>query len=53
VLHGGVDIEAANMDATKVAYLERQEKQQAAQEVRTALRRLREERPGNPAGKLR
>jgi len=43
VLHGGVDIEADNMDAAKAAYLDRQESKQAAQDVRAALKRMHEE----------
>jgi hypothetical protein len=43
VLHGGVDIEAKDMDAAKVAWLERQERIQAAEQVRLARNRMREE----------
>lgn len=43
VLHGAVDVEAANMDERKAAYLDSQEKQQAAQQVRHALREMRNE----------
>lgn len=43
VLHGGVDIEAENMDAAKAAYLDRQESKQAAQDVREALKRMHQE----------
>lgn len=50
VLHGGVDIEPADMDAAKVAFLETQEKVRAAEEIRAARRRMRAENerpPGN------
>jgi hypothetical protein len=40
VLHGGVDIEPSNMDAAKADYLDRQEKRQAAADVREALRKM-------------
>jgi hypothetical protein len=43
VLHGGVDIEAKNMDAAKADYLDRQEKRQAAADVREALKKMRED----------
>lgn len=47
VLHGGVDIEPANMDAAKADYLDRQEKQQAAKDVRAARERMRRELEDN------
>jgi hypothetical protein len=40
VLHGGVDVEPANMDAAKAEYLDRQEKQQAARDIREARARM-------------
>jgi hypothetical protein len=40
VLHGTVDIEPSNMDAAKAEYLDREEKKQAAADVREALRRM-------------
>jgi hypothetical protein len=40
VLHGGVDIEPADMDAAKASLLELQEKKKAAEEVREALKRM-------------
>jgi len=43
VLHGGVDIEPSNMDAAKADYLDRQEKRQAAIDVRAALQQMRED----------
>jgi len=43
VLHGSVDIEPSNMDAAKAEFLDRQEKKQAAADVRLALRRMKEE----------
>jgi hypothetical protein len=43
VLHGGVDIEAKDMDAEKVAWLERQERIRAAEQVREARKRMRDE----------
>jgi F420-dependent methylenetetrahydromethanopterin dehydrogenase len=43
VLHGGVDIEPSNMDAAKAEYLDRQEKQQAARDVRAARERMKRE----------
>jgi len=38
-----VDIEPSNMDAAKAEFLDRQEKKQAAADVRLALRRMKEE----------
>jgi hypothetical protein len=43
VLHGGVDVEPMNMDAAKAEYLDRQEKQQAARDVRAARARMQRE----------
>jgi hypothetical protein len=43
VLHGGVDVEPINMDAAKAEYLDRQEKKQAAVDVRAARARMQEE----------
>lgn len=43
VLHGGVDVEPSNMDAAKADYLDRQEKQQAARDVRAARDRMKRE----------
>jgi hypothetical protein len=43
VLHGGVDIEAADMDAAKAEFLDVQEKKRAAEEVRQALKQMRSE----------
>jgi hypothetical protein len=43
VLHGGVDIEPSNMDAAKADYLDRQEKRQAAIDVREALQQMRQD----------
>jgi hypothetical protein len=43
VLHGGVDIEPENMDAAKAEYLERQEQKQAAEQVRNAVKKMRQE----------
>jgi hypothetical protein len=43
VLHGGVDIEPSNMDAAKADYLDRQEKRQAAVDVREALKQMRQD----------
>jgi hypothetical protein len=40
VLHGRVDIEAENMDEAKVAELERLERKQAAEQVRTARQEM-------------
>jgi len=42
-LHGGVDIEPANMDRAKAEMLDRQEKVQAAKDVREALLRMRDD----------
>jgi hypothetical protein len=47
VLHGGVDIEAQNMDAAKAEYLERQEQKEAAEQVRNAVKKMREELAGD------
>ena len=43
VLHGGVDIEPADMDAAKAEFLDLQEKKKAAEEVRQALKRMQSE----------
>ena len=43
VLHGDVDVGPSNMDAKKAEYLDRHEKQRAAQEVRRALRQMTDE----------
>lgn len=43
VLHGGVDVEPVNMDAAKAEYLDHQEKQQAARDVRAARARMQRE----------
>ncbi len=43
VLHGRVDIEAENMDEAKIAEIERREKKQAAEQIRAALQRARED----------
>ena len=43
VLHGGVDIEAADMDAAKADFLDRQEAARAAQDVRDAVKRMNDE----------
>lgn len=40
VLHGGVDVEPANMDAAKAEFLDRQEKEQAARDIRQARQRM-------------
>jgi hypothetical protein len=42
-LHGTVDVEAENMDEAKAAELERLEKKQAADEIRRARERMRQE----------
>jgi hypothetical protein len=42
-LHGTVDVEAENMDEAKAAELERREKKQAADEIRQARERMRQE----------
>ncbi len=43
VLHGNIDVSPQDMDAAKAEYLDRREKQQAAQEIRAARRRMKEE----------
>lgn len=43
VLHGGVDVEPMDMDAAKADYLDRQEKKQAAVDVRAARARMESE----------
>ena len=43
MLHGGVDIEPENMDAAKAEYLDRQESKRAAQDIRQATRRMKDE----------
>lgn len=43
MLHGGVDVEPANMDAAKADFLDRQEAARAAQDVRDAVRRMNDE----------
>jgi hypothetical protein len=40
VLHGGVDVEAADMDAAKAEFLDLQEKKKAAEQVREAVRQM-------------
>jgi hypothetical protein len=47
VLHGGVDIEAENMDAAKAEYLDRQESKRAAQDIREAIKRMKDELSGS------
>ena len=42
-LHEGVDVEASDMNAAKTAYLEKQESQKAAREVRSALKKMNED----------
>lgn len=44
-LYGAVDIEAENMDEAKAAELERLEKRHAAQQIRMARERMREDEP--------
>lgn len=51
VLHGGVDVEPTNMDAAKAEYLDRQEKQQAARDVRAARSRMMRELDGTEPDK--
>jgi len=46
VLHGGVDVEPANMDQAKAEYLDRQEKTQAAKDVRAAIQRMNDDLGG-------
>jgi hypothetical protein len=43
VLHGGVDVEPTDMDAAKAQYLDKQEKQRAAVEIRLARKQMQEE----------
>ncbi len=43
ILHGRVDVEADNMDEAKVAEIERLEKKRAAEQIREARRRMRED----------
>lgn len=43
LLHGGVDIEPADMDAAKAEFLDLQERKRAAQETRDAVRRMKAE----------
>ena len=43
MLHGGVDVEASNMDAAKAAYLDKEENKKAAGEVRAAVKGMQEE----------
>ncbi|SRR5579883_1726278 len=43
VLHGSVDIEARNMDAAKAELLDRQEKRDAALQVREALKKMKQD----------
>jgi len=45
-LHGGVDVEAENMDEAKAVELERLEKKQAAEEIRRATDKMRRELEG-------
>lgn len=48
VLHGGVDIEPADMNAAKAEFLDQQEKRRAAEEVRVARQRMLQELSGKP-----
>jgi hypothetical protein len=43
MLHGGVDIEPADMDAAKAEFLDLQERKRAAEETREAIRRMKAE----------
>jgi len=43
MLHGGVDVEATNMDAAKAAYLDREESRKAAEEIQAAVKKMQEE----------
>ena len=43
LLHGGVDVEADNMDEAKAAEIERLEKKRAAEQIREARERMRQE----------
>lgn len=43
VLHGTVDVEPRDMDAAKADYLDREEKKQAAKDVRAALQRMQQD----------
>ncbi len=43
VLHGDIDISPQDMDAAKAEYLDRQEKQQAAQDIRQARRQMKDD----------
>ncbi len=47
VLHGGVDVEPVNMDAAKAEFLDRQEKEQAARDIRLARQRMAVKRDEN------
>jgi hypothetical protein len=48
VLHGGVDVEPADMDAAKAEFLDRQEKEQAARDIRLARQRMAVKRDDAP-----
>jgi hypothetical protein len=47
LLHGGVDIEPADMDAAKAEFLDVQERKRAAQETREAIRRMKADLDGS------
>jgi hypothetical protein len=46
VLHGRVDVEADNMDEAKAAEIERLERKQAAEQIRAARERMKQETSG-------
>ena len=48
VLHGGVDVEPSDMDAAKALLLDREEKQQAARDIRAARAKMDSELMGDP-----
>jgi hypothetical protein len=48
VLHGGVDIEPADMDAAKAEFLDLQERKKAAEEVRKAVKQMKSELKNGP-----
>jgi hypothetical protein len=43
VLHGDIDVSPQDMDAAKAEYLDRREKQQAAQDIRQARQQMKDE----------
>jgi hypothetical protein len=52
ILHGRVDIEAENMDEAKLAEIERQEKNRAAEQIRAARQGMQRKAPRGDGGRM-